>query len=152
MEQLVWSRQIVQKYPQTSLVIASMAIATAIPTLSHTHAVIAQHITPKSALAKDQSREKERVEILFVNRSGVGLKSLQMAPAQSRAWEPNILSTDMTDGEERQVKVTNQRRDCYRNIKAVFANGSSIEDYNINFCRNDIYTFTTTTLSVPALW
>ncbi|WP_019499694.1 hypothetical protein [Pseudanabaena sp. PCC 6802] len=137
-----------RKYPHISLA-TLLAIATAIPILSNAHAAIAQNITQKSDLAKERSGG---LEILVVNSSGVGLKSLQVAPGNSLTWGSNILSADMTNGEERQVQIAKQRRDCYRDIKAVFANGSSIEDCNINFCRNDIYTFTTTTLSVPALW
>jgi hypothetical protein len=142
----------VRKYRQTNLAIL-LAIATAIPILSNTHPAIAQSITQESDLAKDQSGQRSGdLEILVVNSSGVGLKSLQVAPGNSRAWGSNILSTDMNNGEERQLEIAKQRRDCYRDVKAVFVNGSSIEDYNVNFCRNDIYTFTTTTLNVPALW
>lgn len=136
-----------RKYPQPGFA-TLLAIAATIPILSNACDALAQNITQKS----DPAKEQGGLQILFVNSSGAELKSLQVAPGNSRAWEPNILSTDMTDGEERQVQIAQQRRDCHRDVKAVFTNGSSIEDYNINFCRNDIYTFTTTTLNVPALW
>lgn len=141
-----------RRYPQTSLAIL-LAIATAIPILSHTHTAIAQNVTQKSDPSQNKPEERSGgLEILVVNSSGAGLKSLQVAPGNSRAWGANILSTDMNNGEERQVQFAKQRRDCYRDVKAVFTDGGSLEDYNVNFCRNDIYTFTTTTLNVPALW
>ncbi len=114
--------------------LGNLAIATLIPT------VIGLGVQPAFT-------QPQNLTIIFANRTGTTLTSLQTAPAQSRSWQANILLTELVSGAETEVKVANSRQDCRRDIKAVFSDGSTLEDYDVDLCKNDIYTFT-----VTALW
>jgi hypothetical protein len=95
----------------------------------------------------NKDKQDKGIRILLVNRTGSTLTSLQVAPAKTRQWDANILDRDLPNGNERSIKIAEGRSECRRDLRATFENGSTIEDFDVDICKNDIYTFT-----VSGLW
>ncbi|MEE3716560.1 hypothetical protein V2H45_07375 [Tumidithrix elongata RA019] len=107
-------------------------------------------VAPLSSPLRDiptKAKEEKGISILFINRTGSTLTSLQVSPAKTRRWNFNLLDKDLLDGQERSIKVSEGRSECRRDIRATFSNGSTVEDFDVDVCKNDIYTFT-----VVGLW
>jgi hypothetical protein len=112
-------------------------------------ATIATIAIPMSLVIAPMARSQNTtsLNVTFVNNSNVELTSLQVAPANTRNWGANLL-TSPTSSNTVNVAITDDRSDCNYDVRARFANGSVNEDFDVDFCQYDVYTFS----SVPALW
>jgi hypothetical protein len=125
----------------TSSVIAAVLVS--LPSQS----VRSEEVIPQNANSSIRAKQDKGISLLFTNRTGSTLTSLQVAPGKTRRWNDNILDKDLLDGQERSIKVSEGQKDCRRDIRATFSNGTTIEDFDVDVCKNDIYTFT-----VSGLW
>lgn len=137
------SKVILSVFAATSTIVGIVALPVEFARTQNVVSPIASQ--PQDTPAK--VKEEKGISILFVNRTGSTLTSLQVSPAKARIWNFNILDKDLPDGQERSIKVSEGRSECRRNIRATFSNGSTIEDFDVDICKNDIYTFT-----VVGLW
>jgi hypothetical protein len=127
-------------------VFTSSAIATILVSLP-SQSVRSEQVIPQNINTSIRAKQAKGISLLFINRTGSTLTSLQVAPAKTRRWNDNILTTDLPDGQERNIKVAEGQKECRRDIRATFSNGTAIEDFDVDVCKNDIYTFT-----VSGLW
>ena len=108
-------------------------------------------VSVKSALAQNLS-------FTLVNRASSPLTEFYTSPAGVNNWERDILGVDVLNrGESGQVTITDGRRTCVYDIRGVFADGETVEDYRVNLCDLQSYEFFDrnqgqTTTPVRALW
>lgn len=105
---------------------------------------INQHLFAQANLAN------KGILTIFANRSGSALQSLQVAPANSRDWQGNLLKQAVPNQDEARVTVASDRTACRYAIRAEFANGRTLEDADVDLCKNDIYTLVA--VPVARLW
>ncbi len=85
----------------------------------------------------------EDLEFLLYNDSSADLVEFNISPASSDDWEGNLLSGGyLAPGYEVGVDIADGLTTCVYDIRGVFADGSSAEDYGLNLCDLGEYTFT----------
>lgn len=85
------------------------------------------------------SKDGFRVE----NNSGEDIVELYVSASTRASWDTNILGGDvLTTGESTPVTFGDPSpQNCLYDIMAVFSDGQTIEDYQINVCTTPAYTF-----------
>jgi hypothetical protein len=94
-----------------------------------------------------RSQNATSLNVTFLNDTNAELTSVQVAPPNTRAWGANLLDSP-TSNDAIDLTIADQADDCNYDLRATFSNGTTIEDFDVNFCQYDVYTFA----SVPALW
>lgn len=96
-----------------------------------------------------RSQNATSLNVTFVNDTNTELTSLQVAPPNTRNWGSNLLASPTTS-DAVDISLTDEADpgQCNYDLRATFADGATIEDFDVNFCQYDVYTFA----SVPALW
>ncbi|CAD5950858.1 hypothetical protein PCC9214_02546 [Planktothrix tepida] len=85
----------------------------------------------------------DKSDFVIANNSSKMVTELYLSDSSLDNWEYDILQTDvLPTGQSVQVLFSdpNSAR-CFYDIRAVFADGQILEDYQINVCRNNLYTF-----------
>lgn len=80
---------------------------------------------------------------VIANNSSKIVTELYLSDSRIDNWEYDLLKTDMLPtGKSVQVLFSDPKSDrCLYDIRAVFADGQILEDYQVNVCRNNLYTF-----------
>lgn len=78
----------------------------------------------------------------LINGRSRSIHYFYASPSNVSSWEEDILgdSTLSSDSSMR-VTIDDNRESCYYDFKAVFSDGSSSTEYDINVCRLSSYTF-----------
>lgn len=94
-----------------------------------------------SALVLPASAADHRVDI--VNKTGMPLKHFYASVTSTDDWEEDILGRDvLDDGESFEADINDGSGKCKYDFKAVFANGQSLIQKNIDVCTVTTYTYT----------
>jgi len=87
------------------------------------------------ALAADQ-------DFTLHNKTGREMKSLYVSPSEKDSWGPDILGQDtLADGADLQIKFDRDESECKWDVRAEFADGSSGEVRDVDFCTVTDVTF-----------
>ncbi|WP_017656127.1 hypothetical protein [Fortiea contorta] len=78
------------------------------------------------------------------NRTSSAIVNLYVAHSSTKTWEEDVLKNDvLASGESQKITFSGYgRNECYFDIKAKFEDGEVVEDYKINLCETNSYTFT----------
>ena len=76
------------------------------------------------------------------NNSHNTISELYLSASNLDAWDNNLLKSDtLASGDRFQVAFSDAADNtCLYDIRAVFADGQVVEDYQVNVCNNDYYT------------
>jgi hypothetical protein len=83
-------------------------------------------------------------DLLFelANETSVPLVELFISPNSLPDWEDDVLGSDVVmPGEVVDVLIADGRRDCVYDILGVFADDDEVEDYQVDLCELESYTF-----------
>ena len=77
------------------------------------------------------------------NETSVTLTELYISPNEIDDWEEDILENDdLVSGETGNVTIADGRTTCIYDILGIFADGDEVEDYEVNLCDLESYSFT----------
>ena len=99
-----------------------------------------------SALALSAAGEPalaQDLDFLLVNDSSADLVEFNVSIAASDAWEGNLTGGSfLAPGYEIDVVIADGQTTCVYDIRGVFSDGSSAEDYDLDLCGLGEYVFT----------
>jgi len=76
------------------------------------------------------------------NKTSVDIKHLYVSPSGTKNWEEDVLGRDtLTAGDSTKVFFQGRASVCRYDIRAEFVDGDVVEDYKINLCSTNSYTF-----------
>ncbi len=77
------------------------------------------------------------------NNSHNTISELYLSASNLDAWDNDLLKSDTLPSGDRFQVVFGDAADntCLYDIRAVFADGQVVEDYQVDVCNNDYYTF-----------
>lgn len=76
------------------------------------------------------------------NRTRVDIKHLYVSPNGASNWEEDVLGRDtLTSGDSTRIYFQGSASTCRYDIRAEFYDGDVVEDYKINLCNTNSYTF-----------
>jgi hypothetical protein len=77
------------------------------------------------------------------NNSNNTISELYLSASNLDSWDNDLLRSDtLQSGDRFQVGFGDDSSDtCLYDIRAVFSDGQVVEDYQVNVCDNDYYTF-----------
>lgn len=107
------------------------------------HAAIASALTlPFIALTAEKALA-DKSDFRVHNDSNATITELYVSESSRDSWDNDILEADvLTTGSSIQIVFGNTSPNvCIYDILAVFDDGQSVEDYQINVCSNGGYTF-----------
>ncbi|MEM1161176.1 MAG: hypothetical protein AAGJ28_09595 [Pseudomonadota bacterium] len=85
----------------------------------------------------------EDLNFLIVNDSSANLTEFNVSPSNSDDWEGNLMSGGyLAPGFEIDVEIADGLSTCVYDIRGVFEDGSTAEDYGLDLCELGEYTFT----------
>ena len=88
-------------------------------------------ISSAAAAAPDGKNRKVTVQ----NISSQTVRELYASPITAKTWEEDLLGQrTLTAGKSISANVDNGTTECYYDLKAVLANGKSVEQRKINVC------------------
>ena len=92
--------------------------------------------TSAIALASD-------ITFTLYNETSVTLTELYLSPSNVDDWEEDILGTDVLEARGViNVTVEDGRTDCIYDFLGVFADNDMVEDYGVDICTLESYSFT----------
>ncbi|NVO55693.1 hypothetical protein HW561_07820 [Rhodobacteraceae bacterium B1Z28] len=84
----------------------------------------------------------EDLEFVLVNDSSSDLVEFNVSPASSGNWEGDLLDSGyLAPNYEVGVLIADGLQTCVYDIRGVFDDGSSVEDYSLDLCDLGEYTF-----------
>ncbi|GAB4240066.1 MAG: hypothetical protein Kow00121_66590 [Elainellaceae cyanobacterium] len=85
----------------------------------------------------------DKANFWVYNSSNVTITELYVSESSRDSWDNDILGTDVlyTGGSIQVVFGNASQNACLYDIFAVFADGQTVEDYQINVCSSGGYTF-----------
>lgn len=84
----------------------------------------------------------EDLEFELANETIVTLVELYISPTNIDDWEEDFLGSEvLLAGEVSLVTIAGGRSDCVYDILGVFADDDEVEDYEVNLCELEAYTF-----------
>ena len=88
-----------------------------------------------------QAAHAEDLQFTLKNDSSSRLVQFYVEAASVNTWGENILYHSIKSGESGKVLIEDGKTTCTYDIKGVFADGSHIEEENINLCELGSYTY-----------
>jgi len=83
------------------------------------------------------------LEFLLINESSSDLVGFNVSPASAGSWEENLLDGGyLPPGNEIDVIIADGLSTCIYDIRGVFADDSTAEDYGLDLCELGEYSFT----------
>lgn len=102
--------------------------------------IFAAPILVASLLASSVSAED--LQFLLVNETSSDLVEFNVSSASSDEWEENLLSGGyLAPDYEIDVLIADGLVTCVYDIRGVFDDGSSVEDYDLDLCELGEYAF-----------
>jgi hypothetical protein len=94
-------------------------------------------LTVQNALAQQQD-----LVFTLINKTNATLSEFYASPTGVDNWEEDILGQDVLNvGESASITISDGRETCVYDIKGVFADGDSAEQYKVNLCETETYEF-----------
>ncbi|MEX0308198.1 MAG: hypothetical protein AB3N12_12515 [Ruegeria sp.] len=88
------------------------------------------------------SAAAEDLEFLIINETSYDLVEFNVSPASSGSWEGNLLAGGYLGADyEVGVLIADGLTTCVYDIRGVFNDGESVEDYGLNLCDLGEYAF-----------
>ncbi|AFY31968.1 hypothetical protein [Calothrix sp. PCC 7507] len=106
--------------------------------------VLAQALLSSSLLAlASQVVLADQRDFKVYNRTGSPIVNLYVARSTTKEWEEDVLNNGvLNSGEAQEITFSGYgQNECYFDIKAKFEDGQVVEDYKINLCETNSYTF-----------
>ena len=76
------------------------------------------------------------------NDTSVTLMELYVSPSDSEYWEEDVLGMDVVfPGEGGEVMIADGLSTCIYDILGIFEDGDQLEDYGVDLCTLQAYTF-----------
>ncbi|KIC44011.1 hypothetical protein RA28_13490 [Ruegeria sp. ANG-S4] len=98
-------------------------------------ALTALSIFATAAMAED-------LEFLIINETSVDLVEFNVSAASSDSWERNLLQGGyLASDYEVGVLIADGLTTCVYDIRGVFSDGASVEDYGLDLCELGEYAF-----------
>ncbi len=98
-------------------------------------------LVASAALVMPAAAADHRVDI--INKTGMSLKHFYASVTSTDSWEEDILGRDvLDDGETFEADINDGSGKCKYDFKAVFENGQSLVQKNIDVCTVTTYTYT----------
>jgi len=91
-------------------------------------------VVPQTALAAQQ-------DFRVYNQTGRTMVGLWVSDSGKSVWGKNVLSRTLPSGYHTTVFFPNGASSCLFDISAKFNDGSTAEDYQVNLCAVENYTF-----------
>ena len=83
------------------------------------------------------------LEFLLINDSSSDLIAFNISTAASPSWDKNLMRGGyLAPGYEIDVVIADGEATCIYDIRGVFADGASVEDYGLDLCDMGEYIFT----------
>lgn len=83
-----------------------------------------------------------------INRTGTAIQEFYASNARSQSWGEDVLGVNIIEpGTRMRIEPANAQRrrgGCQYDLRAVFANGASVERRNVNLCEVVDFTCTST--------
>ncbi|MCB8840580.1 hypothetical protein [Aurantimonas sp. VKM B-3413] len=76
----------------------------------------------------------------LINNTSSAVTEFYTSPVSTDDWEENMVSDPIAPGEQASANIADGRAVCEYDIKAVFADGDTVTDNNINLCELGSYT------------
>lgn len=96
-------------------------------------------VTVQTAVAQEQRQD---LEFTLVNKTNATLTEFYASPNGVDDWEENILGQEVLNaGESATIAIADGRETCVYDVKGVFADGESAEQYDVNLCETESYEF-----------
>ncbi|WP_294228112.1 hypothetical protein [uncultured Shimia sp.] len=84
----------------------------------------------------------EDLQFLLVNESSAAVTAFHVSTSSSENWEENLIDGGYLDsGYEINVRIADGQTTCVYDVLAEFADGATLEDYNLDLCEMGNYTF-----------
>ena len=95
------------------------------------------------ALATSAIALAEDIAFTLYNETNVDLVELYVSPSNIDDWEENLIPSGQGLGarESTTVTVADERTDCEYDLLGVFADNDEVEDYNVDLCDLESYSF-----------
>ena len=76
------------------------------------------------------------------NDTSVVMTELYISPSNVNSWEEDVLGADVVlPGEGGEVIIADGRTTCIYDILGIFADGDQVDDYGVDLCTLEEYTF-----------
>jgi len=107
------------------------------------HVAIASVLSCSGTALMAEPALAEKSDFRVYNDSNTVITELYVSESSRDSWDNDILGTDiLTVGSSIQVVFGNTADNvCMYDILAVFADGQTVEDYQVNVCSSGGYTF-----------
>lgn len=98
-------------------------------------ALIASVLMATSAVAED-------LEFLIINETSADLVEFNVSPASSNSWEGDLLEGGyLASDYEADVLIADGLSTCVYDIRGVFSDGGTVEDFGLDLCELGEYAF-----------
>ncbi|SMP11127.1 hypothetical protein [Shimia sagamensis] len=88
------------------------------------------------------SATAEDLYFLLTNESSAAVTAFHVSTSSSENWEENLIDGGYLDsGYEINVRIADGQTTCVYDVLAEFADGATLEDYNLDLCEMGSYTF-----------
>ncbi|NJR60515.1 MAG: hypothetical protein HC769_17765 [Cyanobacteria bacterium CRU_2_1] len=107
------------------------------------NAMIASTLTLPAVAFTSEAALADKSNFHVYNNSSVSLVQLYISESELSTWGNDVLGQDvLPSGYSTQILFNDPSPyQCLYDIRAVFEDGQVLEDYQINVCSNDQYTF-----------
>ena len=76
----------------------------------------------------------------LINKTSSAVTEFYTSPVEADDWEENMVSDPIGAGEQATATIADGRSVCEYDVRAVFADGDTVEEKNINLCELGSYT------------
>ncbi|HLO75383.1 MAG TPA: hypothetical protein VK196_02880 [Magnetospirillum sp.] len=89
------------------------------------------------------SAQAEDLQFTLINRSAVNMDSFQVSHSGTKNWEENLFPANaiLPAGNELTINIRDGLKTCEYDIRSTFVNGQVFEDYSLDLCKMNSYTF-----------
>ena len=83
------------------------------------------------------------ITLMLHNQTSVDLSQLYVSPTTSDDWEENLISSGqlLRSKQSTNLTIADGRTTCEYDILGIFADGEEVQDYNVNLCDLESYSF-----------
>ncbi|NKW92100.1 hypothetical protein HGD87_06115 [Rhodobacteraceae bacterium R_SAG9] len=95
-----------------------------------------------AAIMTATTASAEDLQFLLVNEASAAVTAFHVSTSSSDSWEENLIAGGYLDsGYEINVLIADGQTTCVYDVLAEFADGATLEDYNLDLCEMGSYTF-----------
>jgi hypothetical protein len=103
---------------------------------------LSSFVLASTLLFSSQPAFADRRDFRVFNKTSVDINHLYVSPSGAKSWEEDVLGRDILEaGSSTQIYFEGSASTCRYDIRAEFKDGDVVEDYKINLCNTNSYTF-----------